>query len=78
MKKQKEIQSGNQQDVLMDKKEITVGSFSVRMTITEDEAKEVINNPKGQVARKLKHYMYSLLIEASKKMLQPVNKELDK
>lgn len=77
MKNKKETQSGNT-DVLMDKKEITIGSFSVRMTITEDEAKEVVNNPRGQVARKLKHYMSSILLEASKKMLQPVNKELDK
>ena len=77
MKNKKETQSGNA-DVLMDKKEITIGSFSVRMTITEDEAKEVVNNPRGQVARKLKHYMNSILLEASKKMLQPVNKELDK
>lgn len=77
MKNKKETQSGNT-DVLMDKKEITIGSFSVRMTITEDEAKEVVNNPRGQVARKLKHYMNSILLEASKKMLQPVNKELDK
>ena len=77
MKNKKETQSGNT-DILMDKKEITIGSFSVRMTITEDEAKEVVNNPRGQVARKLKHYMNSILLEASKKMLQPVNKELDK
>lgn len=78
MKKQKEIQSGKQQDVLMDKKEITVGSFSVKMTITEDEAQEVLNNPRGQVARKLKHYMYSILKEASKKMLQSLNEEVEK
>lgn len=53
-----------------EKENIAVYNLSFKIPITEDEAKEVVNNSKGSVARKLKTYMRKVLETGCKKMLE--------
>ena len=49
---------------------IEIGRINFAFSITRDEAKEVINNPKGVISRKLRKYMISILRTGCKKMLE--------
>ena len=57
---------------------IIVGTLKLDLKISSDEAKEIVNNPKGSVARNINKYLKDCIISASKKMLQELNKKLEK
>lgn len=59
-------------------KNMVVGTIEFKFSLTSDEANEVINNPRGECARKLKHYLNSILKEVAKKTLQKLNETVDK
>lgn len=59
-------------------KDIVVGTIEFKFSLTSDEANEVVNNPRGECARKLKHYLNSILKEVAKKTLQKLNETVDK
>lgn len=59
-------------------KKLTVGTLKFTIMISSDEANEIIKNSKGVIAKKLKRYMWKVLYEGAKKMLQEVNKPIEK
>ena len=59
-------------------KSLTVGTLRLSVMISSDEANEIIKNSKGVIAKKLKRYMWKVLYEGAKKMLQEINKPLEK
>lgn len=61
--------SSTQEDLKIDKEYIEVGYITFKFPITRDEAEMVINQPKSQVARKMKTYMRKVLEAGCKRML---------
>ena len=59
-------------------KSLTVGTLKLSVMISSDEANEIIKNSKGVIAKKFKRYMWKVLYEGAKKMLQEINKPLEK
>ena len=59
-------------------KSLTVGTLKLSVMISSDEANEIIKNSKGVIAKQLKRYMWKVLYEGAKKMLQEINKPLEK
>lgn len=59
----------------IDVEEITLCKVCFKFPMTEDECKELVNNPKGQIARNLKKYLTSTLTLAARKFLEQDDKE---
>lgn len=55
----------NDKDLTMTEKEIAIAKITFTFGMTESEAKAVLHKPNGQISRKLKSYMWSLLKEAA-------------
>lgn len=72
-KKMKKQQNNNEES-----RSIIVGTLKLDLKISSDEAKEIVNNPKGSVARNINKYLKDCIVSASKKMLQELNKKLEK
>ena len=51
-------------------KDLVYGKMNLTFYMTEDEAKEVVDNPKGSIARKMKRYIYKLVETAAKKFFE--------
>lgn len=51
-------------------KDLIYGKMSLTFYMTEDEAKEVVENPKGSIARKMKRYIYKLVETAARKFFE--------
>lgn len=51
-------------------KDLVYGKMNLTFYMTEDEAKEVVDNPKGSIARKMKRYIYKLVETAARKFFE--------
>lgn len=55
-----------------DEKKQIVAKISFNIPMTGDEARELVNNPKGSLSRKLKQYVNKLVVHAAKQVLDSV------
>lgn len=57
------------------KEEMAYAKISFSFYMTEHEAKEVLNNPKGQIARKMRKYAYAVVKEAASRFFKNDTKD---
>lgn len=60
----------NEQQQEQSAKSIAIAKITFTFGMTEEEADEILNNPKGQIARKMRKYAYSLVKAAAKKFFE--------
>lgn len=74
-KKDKKIEQQQEEDLTIEQDHIEVANISFTFPMTRDEASEIVNKPKGQIARKLRTFMYKILKRAAEKFLETGKEE---
>lgn len=65
-----------EQDLTMTEDKITMGKVTFSFSLTSDEAEAVLKKPRGQIARNLRKYMNSILVEACKRFDDNYNNKI--